>query len=202
MPPEHAVLCTCSAQLQPHTKLTGVCDEAGDEWDRGDWMQLYSGKRYHPLDPRVEDIDPLDIAHALSMLCRYGGHITRFYSVAEHCILMSLAVPPQDALAALLHDATEAYVVDVPRPVKRYIPDYKAIEARVWSVIARRFGIPEELPESVHDADNRILRNESAELMPSNGWSSNRELLPVTIVGMHPAQAEAMYLARLKELLP
>lgn len=194
-------MCGCSAQLQPHTKLTGICDEAGKQWDRGDWMQLYSGKRYHPLDPRVEDIDPVDIAHALSMLCRYGGHITRFYSVAEHCVLMSLAVPQEDALAALLHDATEAYVVDVPRPVKRYIPDYKAIEARVWSAIAQRFGIAEELPDSVHDADNRILRNESSVLMPDNGWSSDRELLPVAITGWDPATAESMYAMRLQELL-
>lgn len=197
---EHGTLCTCGAQLQPHAKLTGVCNESGKEWDRGDWMQLYSGKRYHPMDPRAEDIDPADIAHALSMLCRYGGHITRFYSVAEHCVLMSLAVPQEDALAALLHDATEAYVVDVPRPVKRYIPDYKAIENAVWAVIAERFGLAEELPASVHDADNRILRNESSVLMPDNGWSSDREFLPVTITGWAPEQAERAYLARLQEL--
>lgn len=194
------VMCGCNAQLQPHAKLTGICEEAGQEWDRGDWMQLYSGRRYHPLDPRVEDIDPIDIAHALSMLCRYGGHITHFYSVAEHCVLMSRVVPPEDALAALLHDATEAYVVDVPRPVKRYIPDYKALEERVWLVIAQRFGIDPELPATVHDADNRILRNESSVLMPDNGWSSNREFLPVKVEGWLPEKAERMYAARLKEL--
>lgn len=196
------LMCACSAQLQPHVKLTGVCDESGAEWARGDWMQLYSGGRYHPLDPQSVDIDPLDIAHALSMLCRYGGHITQFYSVAEHCVLMSYAVAPENALSALLHDATEAYVVDVPRPVKRYIPDYKALEARVWGAIAARFNINEELPAEVHSADSRILIDESSVLMPVSGWASSTGLtkLGVRIQGWLPVEGEYEYTKRLKEL--
>jgi hypothetical protein len=59
---------------------------ADDPWLRGDWMQTYSGRRFYPLDPRAEELADLDIAHALSLLCRYGGHVERFYSVAEHCV--------------------------------------------------------------------------------------------------------------------
>src|SRR3954454_351254 len=116
-------------------------------WLRGDWMQTYSGRRFYPMNPRPSEIDPVDIAHALSLLCRYGGHVDRFYSVAEHCVLMSQAVAPENALAALLHDATEAYVCDVPRPLKRQLPGYAAIEAMVWLAIVARFDIALQLPD-------------------------------------------------------
>src|SRR4051812_20612492 len=93
------------------------------DWLRGDWMQTYTGRAFWPLDAQPEDVDPLDIAAALSMLCRYGGHVSRFYSVAEHCLLMSEAVAPEHALWALLHDATEAYMGDMVRPLKRQMPE-------------------------------------------------------------------------------
>lgn len=178
--------------------------EESDAWLRGDWMQLYSGKRFYPLDPRPEDIDSVDIAHALSLLCRYGGHIDRFYSVAEHCVLMSQIVAPEHALAALLHDATEAYVVDVPRPLKRYLPDYQKIERYVWEAIVDRFGLGEiELPAEVHDADTRILLNETAMLMTgAEGWAAMLGVTPlsVTVTGWEPRRAELEYLHRLEEL--
>lgn len=172
-------------------------------WVRGDWMQTYTGARFYPLDPRPEEIDIVDIAHALSLLCRYGGHVERFYSVAEHCVMMSLAVAPQHALAALLHDATEAYVVDVPRPLKRQLPGYQAIEAGVWRAVALHFDLAFELPIDVHAADNRILLTERAALMPrAERWGIDDEFtpLPVAIEGWAPALAEERYLARFTEL--
>lgn len=176
----------------------------GGEWLRGDWMQTYSGKRYFPMDPRPEDIDPVDIAHALSLLCRYGGHIDRFYSVAEHCVKLSYTVPPELALQALLHDATEAYVVDVPRPVKRYLADYRMVEDKVWKAIAIHFGVPVELDMAVKEHDTRILLNERQVLMRNaevGAWSMDgMKPLDTTIDGWPPAEAEARYLARLKEL--
>lgn len=170
-------------------------------------MQTNSGGRFYPLTPRPEEINPADIAHALSLLCRYGGHVDRFYSVAEHCVLMSGAVAPEDALAALLHDATEAYVVDVPRPVKRYLSDYDAIETRLWRVISERFGLPisDNLPAGVKEADNRILLNERNTLMKNaeKWWASVDDYyapLPVTIAGWDPKTAEREYANRLREL--
>lgn len=172
-------------------------------WTRGDWMQTYSGRRFYPLDPHPDEIDPTDIAHALALLCRYGGHVDRFYSVAEHCVLMSEAVAPEHALAALLHDATEAYVVDVPRPLKRQLPDYRAIEDRVWVAIAWRFNLPYELPGPVKAADDRILLTERNALMPrAERWEQDGvvEPLPVDIQGWAPSEAERRYLDRLAAL--
>lgn len=173
------------------------------EWHRGDWMQTYTGRRFYPLDPRPDEIDPADIAHALSMLCRYAGHVDRFYSVAEHCVLMSEAVAPEHALAALLHDATEAYVVDVPRPLKRYLPDYRDIEDRVWYAIARRFGLELEVPAAVKEVDTRILLTERDALMPNTrySWAQDGMVpLPVSIEAWSPGEAEGRYLSRLEEL--
>jgi len=173
-------------------------------WERGDWMQTFTGRRFYPLDPRPEEIEPADIAHALSLLCRYGGHVDRFYSVAEHCLLMSQAVAPAHALAALLHDATEAYVVDVPRPLKRQLAGYRDIEDQVWLAIAYRFGLDIALPAEVKDADNRILLTERDELMShAERWilDDTHAALPVTVRGVAPAEAERLYLDRLGELL-
>lgn len=177
----------------------------GAELERaGDWMQTFSGGRFYPLDPRPGDIEPADIAHALSLLCRYGGHVDRFYSVAEHCVLMSKAVSPENALAALLHDATEAYVVDVPRPLKAHLPEYRAIEDSVWVAISNAFGIPYEVPQEVKDADTRILIDERAALLPrAEHWPSldAYEPLDVPILAWTPGVAEVYFVDRLGELL-
>src|SRR5579885_2784587 len=84
----------------------------------GDWIQTYCGVAFYPLDPRPEEILIEDIAHALSMLCRFTGHVKRFYSVAQHCVYVSHRCDPKDALWGLLHDAAEAYLNDISRPVK------------------------------------------------------------------------------------
>jgi hypothetical protein len=172
-------------------------------WLRGDWMQTNSGRRFYPLDPQPHEVDPEDIAHALSLLCRYGGHVDRFYSVAEHCVLMSEAVAPEHALAALLHDATEAYVVDVPRPLKRVLTGYRDIELATWVAICMRFRIAPDLPAEVKDADNRILLTERKALMRlAEPWGIDDLFTPleVTITGWAPADAEQRYWERLEEL--
>jgi len=82
----------------------------------GDWIQTYTGKRFWPLDPRPEDVDILDIAHSLSLLCRFTGHTSSFYSVSQHSILVAQEVPKRLRLWALFHDAAEAYIGDIARP--------------------------------------------------------------------------------------
>jgi hypothetical protein len=166
------------------------------EWLRGSWMQTYTGRQFFPLDPRPEDIDPLDIAHALSLICRYGGHTKRFYSVAEHCVLMADAVEPEFALWALLHDATEAYVGDMVRPLKHHMPEYRAVEDRLMAVIAERFGLSGSMPDAVKDADNRILLTERAALLspPPIPWQQDGlEPLDVRVRAFGPELAEAKY---------
>lgn len=171
-------------------------------WQQGDWMQTYTGKEFYPLSPRAEDVDPLDIAHALSLLCRYNGHVRVFYSVAEHCVHMSRFVDDEFALWALLHDSTEAYVGDMIRPLKRFMPEYQAVEEKVMVAIAEKFGLSTaHMPPEVKDADNRILITEKMALLgeSQSSWG-DWEPLPVTIHGWSPPEAEAQYLKRLREL--
>lgn len=123
----------------------------------GNWIQTHSGVAYYPMDPRVGDVLIDDIAHALSMQCRFVGHCSRFYSIAEHSVHVSKLVPPEHQLAGLLHDAHEAYVHDISRPLKQHMPEYKQIEELNWFVVSSKFGVPFDLPECVTRADGDML---------------------------------------------
>lgn len=150
---------------------------------KGDWMQTASGRQYWPLDPRPEDVDADDIAHHLSLICRFNGAVRVFYSVAEHSVGV-LEVLEKDMqrhgldidqevarkyrLAALLHDGSEAYCHDIIRPVKRHLPGYREVEAANMGAISDRFGLPllSELDEArIKHADNAMLLAEQAVLM-------------------------------------
>jgi hypothetical protein len=168
----------------------------------GDWMQTFTGRQFWPADPRPEDVTIHDIAHALSMQCRYAGHCTRFYSVAEHSVLVARSVPPEHRMWGLLHDASEAYLVDVPRPIKPYLTGYADLETGVMRAICERYGLPPEMPKAVKDIDNRILVDEKQALMlPGPRWGSLDGLsrVGVTIVGMPPADAEKLFLQAFME---
>ena len=92
------------------------------------WIETYSGKQFYLDGTDTDSIVIEDIAHALANLCRYNGHTNRFYSVAEHSVLVSYAVPKEYALWGLMHDASEAYLSDIPRPFKAMIANYKTME--------------------------------------------------------------------------
>ena len=167
----------------------------------GDFMQTASGRVYWPIDPRSEEVDILDIAHALANLCRFGGHTRRFYSVAEHCVLVSQVVPPADALHGLLHDATEAYCVDVPTPVKRHLSGYTDIEHRNWRAICERFKLDPTMPDSVHAADTAVLLAEKDALMPFGvAWGISGSPAAVHVQGLSPLSARAAFMRRWREL--
>lgn len=170
----------------------------GPDARRGDWMQTVTGRQFWPLDPRPEDIFIEDIAHALSMMCRFGGHCQRFYSVAEHSVLVSENVPPQDALWALLHDASEAYIADIVRPAKRFIDGYKQMEANIMAAVCGAFDLPYAEPPSVKRADNAILADEAAQIMGARPkyWILPEPPLGIQIVGLSPADAKKAFLAR------
>lgn len=127
---------------------------------KGDWLQTYTGKAFWPLDPRPEDVDIMDIAHSLAMQCRFNGRCKQFYSVAEHSIITAKFCSPENRLWGLLHDASEAYVSDVPRPLKPFIKGFKEIEDRITQVIAERFGLPWPMPAQVKEVGSRLLANE------------------------------------------
>jgi hypothetical protein len=166
------------------------------------WIQTYTGKAFWPLDPRPEELDIEDIAHALSHQCRYAGHTSAFYSVAEHSVHISYAVSPENALWGLLHDASEAYLVDIPRPLKPFMPDYKVWEARLMQCIAQRFGLTGEEPVEVKEMDTRILHNERKALMRTGlEWSLKGEPIPnLVIVGWEPAAAYSEFMIRFIDL--
>lgn len=169
------------------------------------WMQTYTGVHYTPTAPRVEDVRIRDIAHHLSMLCRFTGATKRFYSVAEHSVLVSQVVPPEHALAGLLHDATEAYVNDLSRPLKAswLLWGYNTVEARNWRVIAQRFELPRVLPPEVKAADNAVCQTERLELMSTSDhvdWYLLGEAAKVTINCWSPEKAEDNFMRRYFEL--
>ena len=169
-----------------------------------DWIQTWTGKPFRPLNPDPGSIDIRDIAHALSLLCRFNGHCNEFYSVAQHSLIISRVVPPQHALWGLLHDAAEAYISDLPRPVKRQVPDFVAFEDRLLECIMQRYELPWPMPPEVKRADDVLLATEQRDLMvpPPRPWGLPAEPLPERIVPLSAPRAEAAFLARFDELWP
>lgn len=170
-----------------------------------DWIQTYTGKQFWPLEPRGEDIDILDIAHALSNLCRYGGHVEEFYSVAQHCVLVSDTVPAEFALYGLLHDASEAYLIDVPRPIKHSLgmEAYRAAEKKLQTEIYFHFYLGANEPTEVKTADTQLLRTEQRDLMKPApaAWKDYRVgALEMKIEPWTPRAASVTYLQRYAQL--
>lgn len=123
-------------------------------------IRTFTGIYVDFLNPTPEMFNVEDIAHALSMHCRFAGHIPVFYSVAQHSISVAEMVEPEHRLAALLHDASEAYLQDIPSPFKRHMHDYQYHEARFEKIIAQAFNLEYPLHQSIKDADRRQLEFE------------------------------------------
>ncbi len=174
------------------------------------WMETYTGQKFHldneELNP--DEIHLEDIAYSLSMQCRYTGHTRGFYSVAEHSIHItdqlklrgeSLAVQ----FTGLLHDAAEAYIGDLARPVKVMLPAFKALEDRIDVALAKRFNVIFPFPPVIKDLDVRIIKDERAQCMGDSGnvWGTDMfEPLGVTIQFWTPAKARAKFLGRFHDL--
>lgn len=142
--------------------------------DRGPWIGTYTRQKFYPLDPREEEIYIEDIAACLSKLCRFNGHIDRVYTVAEHSVHMARVAGKDVNLArwCLLHDATEAYIGDMVRPLKAVIPKFAEIENNLMKVIAKRFNLGPE-PAMLHVIDNRMCSTEKRDLIEgSEPWEN------------------------------
>lgn len=191
-----------------------------------DWIQTFTGEKFFPLSPRHSDLVLEDVAHALSLICRYTGHCCRFYSVAEHSVLVSQEVERR-AIAegkdwravrdlarwGLMHDASEAYIADVSRPIKRLpaFEQYREAEARLQGVIAERFGLlAGGEPELVKAVDVEILSNEVSVLMPQadveawgKSWPEGKLPSPIPniyVQGLSPESAERAFRDRFNAL--
>src|ERR1019366_3376471 len=168
------------------------------------FIGTFSGLRFWPLDPDPAKILIEDVAHGLAHQCRFGGHASTFYSVAEHSVHVSQLCLPEHALWGLLHDASEAYLVDLPRPLK-LLPEfaaYREAERRLQLAVAARFGLPEDQPASVTEADDTMLWIEAHSLLCSMPFEAVRDTRPPFEITepLLPVEAERLFLARLKEL--
>ncbi len=167
------------------------------------YIPTYTGKLFHILEPDPSNICIEDIAHSLSYCCRFTGHTKFHYSVAAHSIMVSMLVPPVDELWGLLHDASEAYIQDISRPLKYsgLMTGYLELEKRMQNAVCDRFGLPHDEPESVHLADNIALATEFRDVM----YAQERGLgLPpscgVVITEAQPADVERRFLRKFYQL--
>jgi len=139
------------------------------------FITTYKKRRFSPLSPTAGDIDIDDIAHALSLMCRANGHFTRFFSVARHCLNCcregaARGLNPRVLLTLLLHDAAEAYISDLTRPVKIGLPEYAAIEERLQRVIWEKFGLNPSAADlkAVGEIDDLMLKLEFSHFAGEN----------------------------------
>jgi uncharacterized protein len=146
-------------------------------------IQTFTGKMFCPLDPDVDSIDIEDIANGLSMQVRFAGQCKEFYSVAQHSVLVSRQCPPEAALWGLLHDASEAYIADICRPIKPHLVNYYNIEARLMAAICTKFDLPPEMPPGVKQADNLLLYYEAHNFMSplAAHWSFGDDLVGLEV---------------------
>lgn len=161
------------------------------------WMETCGGKPVNPFHIRKEDVDIRTIAHSLSLICRYNGHCRAFFSVAEHCIRVAEVVAPEYKLAALLHDAAEAYWGDVIRPLKYNLPVIQEAEEKALKVVMSKFGVDfsGDVREAVRQADNIVGATEGRDLMYHvENWGKLPEPLEDKIVPVPSIHAEAAFL--------
>lgn len=130
-----------------------------------DCIRTYRGHYMNVFEPTIDMIDIEDIAHSLSMQPRFTGHLPIFYSVAQHCVMMTEKMHETHKLSALLHDASEAYLLDIASPIKKRIQGYKDIENGLMLVIAKEFGFEYPLHEKVKEVDEYMLQWEWNTLM-------------------------------------
>jgi hypothetical protein len=163
-------------------------------------IRTISGSYFDFLNPREFEFDIRDIAHGLSHLCRYTGHTQTFYSVAQHCVLASQIVQPENAFAALMHDAAEAFMGDVSKPLKNLLPDYQRIERSVEEAIFAYYGLPETPPEEVKIADRICLATEQRDIVGAKDdiWIDSKDTIPrrSVIVAWTSDQAYRAFLDR------
>lgn len=168
--------------------------------DQSAFMTTYTGRKFYLFDPSPNDVDIVDIAHALSQLCRFTGHCREFYSVAEHCINAATLATEADALAALLHDAAEAYINDLSRPLKHdpRLVAYLETEARIEQAIATRFGLSSPIKNAaIDDIDKRLVCSEGLALMADATWAVGHPKVESAywrIRSWAPKEAEGRYL--------
>ena len=164
----------------------------------------HTGRMVDLLTPDPDQINPVDIAHALSNLCRFTGHTNCFYSVAQHSVFVANLLPRELRFMGLMHDAAEAYVADMATPLKYLLSSYREIEMRVWTAICIRFGLPIELPPAIKHADFVALATERRDLMPDHPepWPCLLGVIPAkhAVLPLSPEDAKYIWLETFETL--
>lgn len=168
-------------------------------------IQLYSGDEFNFHAPENCKFDIEDIARALSQICRFNGHCRGFYSVAQHSILVAENCSAENQLAGLLHDASEAFVCDLPSPFKRMLPHYKEFEGQVMGLILERYELASVLPREVKFHDLCALKTEARDMQPNIDWSiwsfpPEVKEYPATITPWPPDFARRMFMDKFRHL--
>lgn len=181
------------------------------EQRKGDWQETYTGK-FYAIDPKKEEVNLLDIAHGLSLICRYAGQTKHFYSVAQHCLnvcndLKQLGYGEEIQLIGLLHDASEVYISDLPSPFKKAIPEYKVFEDAIEKAIYQRFDLDfpsENVHKIIKHSDNTVLYNEAKVLMNNiDNWTSkyNYKEIKIDVDFRNMSDVENEYLEKANYLI-
>jgi len=168
------------------------------------YVSTFSGNRFYPLEPRIDVVAIEDIAHGLAYQCRFNGQTREFYSVAQHSLIVASLVPTDLRLAALLHDAAEAYLGDMVKPLKVLLPQFADLEDKVTAIIAAAFAVDFSDYGPIKRADLIALATEKRDLMPHSveRWAYLDDIRPLAqpIVAMSPSQAKQAFLAQFARL--
>jgi uncharacterized protein len=175
------------------------------------WIRTYTGRKFDLIRPEPEMVCIEDIAHSLAYSSRFNGHLKELYTIAQHSLYVAQLCASQGAsatvqLQALLHDAPEAYIGDMVRPLKRLLRIFQMQEDTIHALISNVFNIPEDMPDVIHWADNTMLASEARQLFPAfdpTGWEALPDPVTWKITVLSPADAEEAFLLefyRLKEL--
>ncbi len=167
------------------------------------YIRTYTWRKVDPFYPDPSQIVIEDIAHALSHTCRFGGHASKFYSVAEHCVHVSDLLPINLALAGLMHDAPEAYLVDVPRPIKNFpgMQPYRDAEATLLQIIAELFEFEVPLNEQILLVDDAMLHAEQPQLFRGmKDLSTNTVPADITLAFWSPERAKQEFMNRFNNI--
>lgn len=178
----------------------------------GGWIQTFTGVEFYPADPRIEDFSLVDIAHSTALQCRWLGHCKWHFSIAQHAVLVSLYLESigatyQEQFEGLHHDDNEAYLRDIPSPLKRMeeYANHRYFEHEMDKLIREWLGLPERehWSEVVRHADMVLLVTEASQLLPHHGWwqvDGLPEPWDVTLRRMDPQEAASAYLSRHSDL--
>lgn len=148
------------------------------------WIQVVGGLKFYPMNPKFDNIPIESIAYSLARICRFTGHIKKeieFYSVAQHCVLGSYMISPENALSFLMHEIDEFALSDLASPIKKYIlKDYNELSKKFWIPLAKKYNLPYVMSDEIKEVDIKMLLTEKRDLMDASPeiWEQEKEYQP------------------------